>query len=216
MKKIFAFAMGLAIISSCSTSSEVASNKLFQKRKYQKGWHVNSSSRIDKSTKVIEEEESIAQYEESVVVTQTKENDLITEATASINPSLPVQEFVSAELNEEANSVLTDYTNYLESTESTLSSSNTEELMSEAINFQEGVNEVVNSDIQEVSAEDMSGNSSFSAEWWMFVLCFFIPWLAVGLVTNWDIKTVVINLLWSLLCGFPAIIHALIVVSREG
>lgn len=48
----------------------------------------------------------------------------------------------------------------------------------------------------------------------LIVLCFLIPWLAVGLATNWEIKPLVFNLLWSLTC-IGGIIHALIVVSRE-
>jgi uncharacterized membrane protein YqaE (UPF0057 family) len=49
----------------------------------------------------------------------------------------------------------------------------------------------------------------------LYVLCFFIPFLAVGIVTDWDITAVIVNLLWTLLCGIPGIIHALIVVSRN-
>ncbi len=49
----------------------------------------------------------------------------------------------------------------------------------------------------------------------LYVLCFFIPWLAVGLVTDWDATPVISNLLWTLLCGVPGIIHAIVVVSRE-
>ena len=49
----------------------------------------------------------------------------------------------------------------------------------------------------------------------LYVLCIFFPFVAVGIVTDWDIKTVVINLLWTLLCGIPGIIHAFIVVGRE-
>jgi uncharacterized membrane protein YqaE (UPF0057 family) len=49
----------------------------------------------------------------------------------------------------------------------------------------------------------------------LYVLCFFIPWLAVGLATDWDMKTVLINLLWTLLCGIPGIIHAIIIVGRN-
>lgn len=48
----------------------------------------------------------------------------------------------------------------------------------------------------------------------LIVLCFLLPWLAVGLATDWDVRTVVINLLWSLTC-IGGIIHALIVVNRE-
>jgi uncharacterized membrane protein YqaE (UPF0057 family) len=49
----------------------------------------------------------------------------------------------------------------------------------------------------------------------LYVLCILIPFVAVGLVTDWDVKTVVINLLWTLLCGIPGVIHAFIVVGRE-
>jgi uncharacterized membrane protein YqaE (UPF0057 family) len=48
----------------------------------------------------------------------------------------------------------------------------------------------------------------------LMVLCFFIPWLAVGLATNWELKPLIFNLLWSLTC-IGGIIHALVVVSRE-
>ena len=49
----------------------------------------------------------------------------------------------------------------------------------------------------------------------LYLLCFFIPWLAVGLATDWDVKTVVINILWTCLCGIPGIIHAIIIVGRN-
>ena len=49
----------------------------------------------------------------------------------------------------------------------------------------------------------------------LYVLCFFIPFVAVGLATNWDINKVLINLLWTFLCGIPGIIHAIIIVGRN-
>jgi uncharacterized membrane protein YqaE (UPF0057 family) len=48
----------------------------------------------------------------------------------------------------------------------------------------------------------------------LYVLCILIPWLAVGLATDWDVKKVIINLLWSLTC-IGGIIHAFIVVSKS-
>jgi len=47
----------------------------------------------------------------------------------------------------------------------------------------------------------------------LYILCFLIPPIAVGLATNWDEKTLIINIILTLLCGIPGIIHALIVVS---
>jgi uncharacterized membrane protein YqaE (UPF0057 family) len=49
----------------------------------------------------------------------------------------------------------------------------------------------------------------------LYLLCILIPPLAVALVTDWDWTTIIYNLLWCLLCFFPGIIHAFIVVNRE-
>lgn len=48
----------------------------------------------------------------------------------------------------------------------------------------------------------------------LFILCFIFPPLAVGLATDWDTEIVIYNVLWTLLCGFPGIIHALIIIGR--
>lgn len=48
----------------------------------------------------------------------------------------------------------------------------------------------------------------------LIVLAIFIPWLAVGLATDWEVKPLVINLLLSLTC-IGAIIHAIIVVNKN-
>lgn len=48
----------------------------------------------------------------------------------------------------------------------------------------------------------------------LIVLAFFVPWIAVGLATDWDVMPIIYNLLWTILCGFPAIIHAIVVISR--
>lgn len=46
-----------ALISSCSSSNNVVSNSLFQKRKYSKGWHSNKKLSSNKSTKIIQSDE---------------------------------------------------------------------------------------------------------------------------------------------------------------
>ena len=47
------------------------------------------------------------------------------------------------------------------------------------------------------------------------VLAIFIPFVAVGLATDWGIETLW-NVLWCLLCGVPGIIHAFIILKRKG
>ena len=49
----------------------------------------------------------------------------------------------------------------------------------------------------------------------LYALCFFIPFLAVGLATDWDVTAVVINLLLCFLFWLPGVIHAIIVVGKN-
>jgi len=60
-----------------------------------------------------------------------------------------------------------------------------------------------------------SSNSSDLPMILIYLLAIFIPFVAVGIVTDWDGKTVLINILWTLLCGIPGIIHAFIIVSKN-
>ncbi len=47
------------------------------------------------------------------------------------------------------------------------------------------------------------------------LLAIFVPFIAVGLATDWGIE-VLWNILWTLLCGIPGIIHAFIILKRKG
>lgn len=56
-------------------------------------------------------------------------------------------------------------------------------------------------------------SGGYFPNWALYVLCLFIPPVAVGFATNWDIIMVLINVCWCLLFFIPGVIHALIVVS---
>ncbi len=47
-----------------------------------------------------------------------------------------------------------------------------------------------------------------------YIIAIFIPPLAVGLHTDWDLVPVVSNILWTLLFFLPGVIHAFIVLGR--
>ncbi len=49
----------------------------------------------------------------------------------------------------------------------------------------------------------------------LYIICFIFPFIAVGIVTDWDITTVLLNFLLTCLCVIPGIIHALIIVGRN-
>lgn len=49
----------------------------------------------------------------------------------------------------------------------------------------------------------------------LLILCFLIPFIAVGLATDWDVTKVLICLILSLLFWIPGIIYALLVVLNK-
>ena len=49
----------------------------------------------------------------------------------------------------------------------------------------------------------------------LYILCFLLPFVAVGIVTDWELKPLLISILLSLLCWIPAIIYAIVVVNRN-
>jgi len=209
MKKIISISIALAIISSCTTSNQVVSSKMFQKRKYQKGWHINNSKKLDKSTEV-NKNEAVAQNEDYEseqnnvsVVTETQK--AIVYNTAEVLESNFEQTVIASSFNNLSSPDLGNSINQI-----------SEEITLENFDFEGDVSEE-NQETQVVSAEEnLNSNSSSGVEWYFWVLALFIPWLAVGIVTNWDVETVVINILWTLLCGIPGIIHAFIILNREG
>jgi uncharacterized membrane protein YqaE (UPF0057 family) len=202
MKKILLVATSiLFLVASCTV----------EKRVYRNGfnvqWHaMNGHSKKDKNTEItsIEEVETVAK-----VVISPKENS----KTASVY-ELPLQEVIAVNQNDEASL----HSNPI-AIASAASITNVKGMADLSIS-----NDGKNKEVKQVSKQEMKSlrkehkmqNKSDDVPiGLLYVLCFFFPFIAVGIVTDWDISTVLINLLWTLLCGIPGIIHALIIVGRN-
>jgi len=48
----------------------------------------------------------------------------------------------------------------------------------------------------------------------LIILAIIIPFVAVGVYTNWDVKKTVITLLLSMIFWLPGIIYALITITK--
>jgi uncharacterized membrane protein YqaE (UPF0057 family) len=202
MKKVLSFVLGLMILASCSTSSDVASNKLFQKRKYKKGWHVNSTRNVEEKTKVIQSDEIV----ESKSIETKEEITYEQEVTSS---AAVAQENVLTET--------ADVVNAEESIKSKVVFQSREQLVvaSEISNpIVEGVVSSIEKDVftqnkNEKNKEDSSDDDMLIL---LYVLAVLIPFVAVGIVTDWDLETVLINILLTILCYIPGVIHAFIII----
>ena len=206
MKKLVGLALGALLIAGCSTSNEVASNKLFQKRKYQKGWHVNASPRFDKNSVHIEEE--LVEAREVLVETEKEEKVLV--VSQSINASQNETIEFSEDLVEEMN------VSFFQK----FQSENTENVTkldfpSTALEIEPiELNEVeIEPSNQQISPSNTESNSTDDDMLLLLYLCaIFIPFVAVGISTDWELEKVLIAVLLSFLCWIPGVIYAFIII----
>jgi uncharacterized membrane protein YqaE (UPF0057 family) len=200
MKKILLIAASIIfLVASCTV----------EKRVYRNGfnvqWHaMNGHSKKDKNTEItsIEEVETVAK-----VVMSPKE----TSKTADVY-ELPTQEIITVAQNDQASI----QANSVATTPQVVS---VKGMANQTITASQKNNEVKQISKEEMKSLRKAVKSSKKSDdvpvGLLYVLCFFIPFIAVGIVTDWDIPTVLINLLWTLLCGIPGIIHAIIIVGRN-
>ncbi|MGL4598684.1 MAG: YqaE/Pmp3 family membrane protein [Bacteroidia bacterium] len=162
-----------------------------EKRQYVKGYHIDWFNK----TKTTEAKEQVA-------VNQTKENatsPAIEEQTSTTNPTT-------------LNGVASKETPAVKSTSAFTSKAPTK-IVATAKEFVQEQKAVVKQNKQ-AKKGNTSKPGDKPSKGLLILLAILIPWLAVGLVTNWDVKQVVINLLLCLTC-IGGIIHAIIVVNRE-
>ncbi len=203
MKKLLlvVLVVGFAI-SSCS----------IEKRLHQKGFNVEwnknlGSLKKDKKEKQdyvsSEAVEEIAVVSNKTTKTPSVHNSAISVDGVTLNESNDASVFVEDITTNEVNSEVSSVVNNTktEKVNSSSKASSSKEVAS---------NKTMNSTkiVKKANNKDVSKGL-------LYLLCFFIPWLAVGLATDWDVKTVVINILWTCLCGIPGIIHAIIIVGRN-
>ncbi len=190
-------------ISSCS----------IEKRLHQKGFNVEWNKNLGSLKKDKKEKQDFVSSEavEEIAVVSNKttkassvnNNSAISVDGVTLNESNDASVFVEDNTTNEVNSEVSSVVNNTktEKVNSSSKASSSKEVAS---------NKTMNS--TKIVKKALKNGPSTGL---LYVLCFFIPFLAVGLATDWDVKTVVINILWTFLCGIPGIIHAIIIVGRN-
>ena len=77
MKKIYLLTLILAIFASCSTTSDVVSNKRIQKRKYTKGFNIKSQNKNNHNLAFKDQSSSVFISEESIENDDNTNTDLV-------------------------------------------------------------------------------------------------------------------------------------------
>lgn len=205
MKKTLVFVLAISIIASCTTSNQVVSNKLFQKRKYKKGWHVNSINKIDK-TKKYEETELALEETNSEEVQIVKSTEIVAKSEAVQATSVVV-----------ANNAVMKTKSVSEKQKQNKSKNNSasNEIIDESPAFFTASKQVKNTESKQViSTESNKSNSSNSGAPFivLLILCFLLPPVTVGLVSGWSSTEFIISIVLTLLFWVPGIIYALLIL----
>lgn len=197
-----------ALIFACGSSNSVISHGLISKRKYTSGFHVNNkgnwkSSKEDQATATVETK--VESKKETASIQLVKEQTFTAPKSNREVQTLAI----AAPKNEQTN----DFTATSAVNNETASMTVAQERTQKRFASNKEVAQKLNKHAVKAAKKESRG---MRPEPIVFILLsLFIPFVAVGLATDWEAKPVICNLLWSLLCGIPGIIHAFVVCKRE-
>jgi len=204
MKKLLlaVLLVGFAI-SSCS----------IEKRLHQKGFNVEWNKNLGSLKKDKKEKQDYVSSEavEEIAVVSNKTTKA---PSVNNNSAISVDGVTFNESNEASVFVEDNTTNEVNSQVSSLVNNTTTEKVNSSSKASSSKEVASNKTMNSTKIVKKANNKDVSTGL-LYVLCFFIPWLAVGLATDWDVTAVVINLLLSFLFFLPGVIHAIIVVGRN-
>jgi uncharacterized membrane protein YqaE (UPF0057 family) len=222
MKKtnLFTIALSLFILASCATSSDVVDGGLFQKRKYNKGFHINKTKKIA-TPKTLENEVEMA----NVVLEEKVSNDFV--SNNQVVSSTPEQN------NKENN-----FSNESKISEIEIISINNEDSKTENneiknVNNQNFRRDIIKRSINKSSrvtsfiSSNVSQTSSDAMFILLIILALFLPPLAVFIFEDASKRFWITLILWAIgwgvgwallgpglagVCSLAAVIYALLIV----
>ena len=191
---IYVFAMTL---SSCSTSESVVNNNFLQKRKYNKGFHKSSKKKVKTNKN---------SSEEILVLNEINKKESI----KKVNSLNKIEEVESVEVNLNEELVIEENTDKkISSKENTVTTKN------KVIKALESKVEKVTEALKNKTMINKSSNTSNTSDDMMIlliILAILIPFVAVGIYTDWDVKKTVIALILTLLFWLPGMIYAFLTI----
>lgn len=206
--------MALALIGltfSCVTSNEVAGNRGIQKRKYTKGFYFDNKGKIGGGL----EENNVAKHElksentNAVVEAEVMPSmELTTTYQAENEVIAPVVNEVAV-INEAPEASNPSFSNSTTEVKENLKNDKKVLGTKKVTNINEELNLITPKKATKASLEVSDDAILY------YILAILIPFLAVGLVTDWDLTKVIICLILSFFFWLPGIIYALIVVNNN-
>lgn len=191
----------LSIIGFCL--SQFISSCTVERRLHNSGFHIkwNKNHSTSEAEVSFEEDKNVIQESEIASFESAQENGL--------NNVISADKELAHEMTDERDGSIDDFDKKENSIES--------QFVSENINNEESRStlETLKRKSKLELKKAIKKNSSNDMEILLLILCFILPFLAVGLATDWDVLKVLICLLLSFLFWIPGVIYALLVVLNK-
>ena len=189
-KRFSLFILLVVAISSCNIN-----NGFIQKRKYQKGYNLSLKKKINNSDNIKSDELELFKNQKSTNTNASKDE---------ISRALPATFKTNSSVVKKSKNPTTKAV--------------TKNEMVEVLKQKTKENHVVNNGIKKIASASFKNYSNTTSQnsndddmlLLLYILAILIPFVAVGIVTDWDVTDVIINLLLCILCYIPGIIHAFI------
>jgi uncharacterized membrane protein YqaE (UPF0057 family) len=170
-------------------------NGFIQKRKYQKGYHLSLKKKIKPVDYIKSDEVELFKNQELIEPIASK---------GGVSPDVPAMVKTNSSIAKESQNSTTKVI--------------TKNEMTQVLKHKAKENHGINNGIKKITSANFRNHSNATSHnpndddmlLLLYVLAVLIPFVAVGIVTDWDVTDVIINLLLCILCYIPGIIHAFI------
>lgn len=205
--RILAVVLSAFILASCGTSHDVVDGGLFQKRKYNKGYHISKKSKV--STKMNDDQEVA-----SIIITNDNETiNSIEHEPSSDNEVVTTVSNETIVATETNNTIYTEDSNTEKSNTSKLNkgviAKNLRNMKRNSLSF---IKSTIPVSVQNSNNTSESQNTTDDMTILLIIIAIFIPFLAVllyeGITTRFWI-----SLLLTLLFWLPGAIYAILIVT---
>ena len=189
-KRFSLFILLVVAINSCNIN-----NGFIQKRKYQKGYNLSLKKKINNSDNIKSDELELFKNQKSTNTNASKDE---------ISRALPANFKTNSSIAKKSQNPTTKAV--------------TKNEMVEVLKQKTKENHFVSNGIKKIASANFKNYSNTTSQnsndddmlLLLYILAILIPFVAVGIVTDWDVTDVIINLLLCILCYIPGIIHAFI------
>ncbi len=196
------------VVSSCSTSNDVVSNGMFQKRKYNKGYHVSRTGKNHTDNTDQKENLAVRENTENTVSELPARRLAATVTSEKTYNTVPMSVSTKA-TDAQPTEVITPASNNTVRAFSAEEQTTTETAAAEKAHNQAHAQTITPKKEQQKSSE--SGSAIINLVL-LIILAILLPPLAVGIATDWAIGPLLLSIVLTLLFFLPGVIYALIVV----